>query len=213
MKSSSKYPAPIIIEAIRFFGTAVSKLLWQIEFHGTENIPQHSAQGLIVAPNHQTYIDPFWICFPIRRKYRFMAWDKAFDWFLVGDVIRYLGAFPVNLERGTKTALKESLKALNDGAVLIVFPEGTREFSDGKLQPFRSGALKIAMSAKVPVMPVTIRGANKVWAQDMKFPRLGKVEIFYHPIIEIPPIAKGEDEQLHLQKITDELKTIIESKL
>jgi 1-acyl-sn-glycerol-3-phosphate acyltransferase len=142
-----------------------------------------------------------------------MAWEKAFEWFLIGGLIRYLGAFPVNLERGTKQAFKEALKSLRDGATLIIFPEGEREFSDGKLLPFKPGAVKIAMTAGVPILPVTVRGAHKIWAQDMKLPRLGKVEIFYHPPFEVPPPGEGEDEHLHLKKINRKLEEIIGSRL
>lgn len=212
MKESktNKYPAQIVIEALRIFAISISKLFWRIRFHNTENIPQNLEGGLLIVPNHQTYFDPFWICIPIRRKFRFMAWDKAFEWFLVGDMIRYLGAFPVNLERGSKESLKQAVKALREGATLMIFPEGEREFSDGEMLEFKSGAIKIAMLAGVPIMPVTIRGGNKVWAQDMKLPRTGKVEIFYHPLMEIPT---GADRRDQIDKLTDKLEEIIRSKM
>lgn len=208
--NSNKYPAQIFIEALRVFGISISKLFWRIKFHNTENIPQNLDGGLLIVPNHQTYFDPFWICIPIHRKFRFMAWDKAFEWFLVGDMIRYLGAFPVNLERGSKETLKQAVKALRDGATLMIFPEGAREFSDGEMLEFKNGAIKIAMLANVPIMPVTIRGGNKVWAQDMKFPRTGRVEIFYHPLIEIPPRADSREQA---DKLTDQIEEIIKSKM
>ena len=199
------------MEPLRVFLRFVTKLFWRIEFHNTENIPQNLEGGLLVVPNHQSYFDPFWICIPIKRKYRFMAWDKAFEWFLVGDVIRYLGAFPVNLERAGKEAFKQAVKALKEGATLMIFPEGAREFSDGKMLEFKSGAVKIAMLAGVPILPVTIRGGNKVWAQDMKYPRAGKVEIFYHPVMEIPRDARDKRELI--DELTDRLEEIIKSKM
>jgi 1-acyl-sn-glycerol-3-phosphate acyltransferase len=209
-----KYPSPLVIEMIRYTGLLSSKILWRMEHHGTENIPQNSARGLLLVSNHQTYFDPFWLCLPIRRKFRFMAWDEAFNWFAVGRCIRYLGAFPVSLaKRGVKKAMIEALRSLRDGAMLIIFPEGSRGFADGRLLPFKSGAVRIAMEAKVPILPVTIRGGNKVWAQDLKFPHLHKVEIFYHPIFEIPELPADQDEQQFAAAITERLKTIIESKL
>jgi 1-acyl-sn-glycerol-3-phosphate acyltransferase len=75
---------------------------------------------------------------------------------------------------------------------------------------FKNGATKIAMLANVPIMPVTIRGANKVWAQDMKLPRLGKVDIFYHPLMEIP---RDRDDREQIDKFTDKLEEIIKSKM
>lgn len=209
-----QYPSPLAIEFVRYFGLFVSKIFWRIKYHGTENIPQNLANGLLLVSNHQTYFDPFWLCLPIHRRFRFMAWDKAFDWFVVGKVIRYLGAFPVSLNRGgTRKALIEALKSLRDGATLIIFPEGSRGFSDGKLLPFKSGAVRLAMEAGVPILPVSIRGANKVWAQDIKIPHPGKVEIFYHPIFEIPKLEESADEHKFAEEIMEQLKAIIESKL
>ena len=212
--AENKYPAPIVIEAIRYFGLAVSKLLWRIKYSGTENIPTNLEGGLVIAANHQTYFDPFWIAFQIHRKFRFMAWDKAFNWFLVGDVIRYLGAFPVSIDgSGTRKAMVESLRALRGGATLFIFPEGSRGFSDGKLLEFKSGTVRIAMQAGVPILPVTIRGANKVWAQDIKYPRFRKVEILFHPLIEIPKSEDIEDEHKYAEELTEKLRIIIESEL
>ena len=210
-QKKNPYPAQIVISAIRVVGWTISKLFWQIEFHGVENIPQKLPGGLVVMANHQTYLDPMWICLKINRKYRFMAWDGAFNSNFLGKTIRYLGAFPVSLERGgTIKAMKESLRALRDGAALIIFPEGEREFSDGEFLEFKSGAMRIAMEAGVPVLPVTISGAHKIWAQDMKFPKLyGKVNIIYHPLFRVPKPEKGADIREHIERLTEELKTLI----
>ncbi len=203
-----KYPPTFIIKAVQFAGLFISKILWRIKFHGLENIPQNLQSGLIVVANHQTYFDPFWICLKIHRKFRFMAWDKAFDWFLIGRFIRYLGAFPVSLERGgTVKTLKQTLAALRDGATVVIFPEGSREFSDGKMLSFKTGAARLAIEANVPILPVTVRGANRVWSQDIKFPRLGNVEIVYHPLLEVSPTEKNADE------LTEKLVKIISSEI
>lgn len=212
--SKIQYAPPIVIEFIRYFGTFVSKILWRIEFHGTENIPQDLKKGLLVVSNHQSYFDPFWICFPIHRKFRFMAWDAATEWFFVGRMIRFLGAFPVSLKgKKAKKALIESLRSLKDGATLIIFPEGSRGFSDGKLLPFKPGAVRIAIDAGVPILPVTISGANKVWAQDIKVPRPRKVKLFYHPIVEIPALSEEMEEHQLAEELTEKLRKIIESKI
>lgn len=146
----------------------------------------------------------------MNRKFRYMAWDKAFDWFLIGQIIRYLGAFPVSLKAGNSLKiLKNSVKFLREGAALVIFPEGEREFSDGKLLAFKPGYLKIALKAGVPILPVTVRGANKVWAQDMKFPRFRKVEIVYHPIIKIVKPENKNDLKKTIEKYNQAvIKTI-----
>lgn len=217
MKNSApiKYAPPLVIDAARFISFAFGKILWRIKYHNKENIPKNLGKGLLIVANHQTYLDPFLICAPIKRKFRFMAWDKAFDWFLVGWLIKYLGAFPVDTTRGTtKSVLRESLGALRDGATLLVFPEGARSFPDGKLQEFKTGAARIALEADVPILPVTVKGANRVWSQTIKYPRLfRKIEIFYHPVFRVPRAADAENYRAHLEKITAQIAEIIGSKL
>jgi 1-acyl-sn-glycerol-3-phosphate acyltransferase len=209
-----KYAPPLVIDAARYISYAAGKILWRIKYHGRENIPKNLNSGLLIVANHQTYFDPFWICAPIRHKFRFMAWDKAFDWFLVGWLIKYLGSFPVDTARGTtKSVLRESYNALRDGATLLIFPEGARSFPDGKLLEFKTGAIRNGMEAGVPVLPVTVRGANRVWSQTMKRPHFSKVEIFYHPLFQVPPAPDKENIREHLENLTAQVVEIIESKL
>ena len=211
-----KHPSPILFETLRIVALCISKICWRIKFEGTENIPQNQSGGLLIAPNHQTYIDPVWVTLPVKRKFRYMAWDAAFKWFFVGGLIRRLGAFPVKTAstRGGKfEAMKNAMECLREGATLVVFPEGEREFSDGELLKFRQGAVRLAMETEVPILPVTIIGANKVWAQGMKYPNFGKVKIYYHPPITVTKPANKEDLHEHLEKFNEQLAAIIRSKL
>ncbi|HVE58893.1 MAG TPA: lysophospholipid acyltransferase family protein [Pyrinomonadaceae bacterium] len=216
MKNSAptKYAPPLVIDAARYISYAAGKILWRVKYHGRKNIPKNLKSGLLIVANHQTYFDPFWICAPIKRKFRFMAWDKAFDWFFIGWLIKYLGSFPVDTTRGTtKSVLRESFSTLKDGATLLIFPEGARSFPDGKLLEFKTGAIRIAMEAGVPVLPVTVKGANRVWSQTMKRPHFSKVEIFYHPLFHVPRPPDKEDMREHLEKLTAQIVEIIKAPL
>ena len=212
--SDFKYASPKVIKFLQKFSWVISKILWRVEFHGTENIPKDLKTGLLIAPNHQTYVDPVWISVKMPGKLRFMAWDKAFEIPLLGKTIRYLGAFPVSLKgRGKIKAARKAIQVLREGATLIIFPEGEREFSDGKLLKFKPGAVRIAMEAEVPILPVTIRGGNKALAQDMRFPRFKKVEIIYHPIFNVPKPAEKAEMQKHIKRLNNELAEIISSEM
>ena len=142
-----------------------------------------------------------------------MAFDKAFEWRFIGPLITYLGSFPVSIEvGGTLKAMKEALRSLKDGAVLTVFPEGAREFADGTLLPFKTGAVRIAHQAGVPILPVTIRGANRIWPQKQKYPNLfRRVEIIYHPMFYL--LEHDGDDHDQLEAWTEELRSIIASDL
>ena len=210
-----EYPSPFVVALLRGFAYLSSKIFWSINFCGLENIPPVGSGGLIVASNHPTYFDPAWISIKLKRPLRFMAWDRAFEWRFVGPLIRYLGAFPVRLNsRPAKSSIVESLRTLRDGATLVIFPEGEREFSDGKMHEFKAGTLHIAMNAGVPVLPVSIKGGNRVWPQGQKYPRFfHHVDVTFHPIMQVsePPAGIPVDEHLEMQN--QELMRVIASGL
>lgn len=190
----------------------MSKLFWSIRFHGTENIPKKDAFAYIAASNHQAYFDPGWVAAKIPQKLSFMAWGEAFEWKFIGPMIRYLGAFPVSLEGGAKAlaSIKMALKVLKDGAVLVIFPEGERAFSDGRLLEFKDGVASIAIRAQVPVLPVTLKGGNRVWPQGQKWPRFfTHVDVTYHPLIHPPKEDDGEA----CESFTDQIESAIASSL
>lgn len=173
---------------------AASKVLWGIRYRGLENIPPKDSFAYIVASNHQAYFDPAWIGCRIKQDVRFMAWGDAFEWKFVGPLIRFLGAFPVALGGARALAsIKTALRLLKDGAVLVIFPEGERSFGDGKMLEFKEGVASIAIRAQVPILPATIKGGNRVWAQGQRWPHFfSHVEVTYHPLILPPKEGNGE---------------------
>ena len=142
-----------------------------------------------------------------------MAWDQAFEWRFIGPLIRHLGAFPVKHRSVTaKSTIVESLTSLRDGSALVVFPEGEREFADGRLLEFKNGAVHIALHAGVPILPVTIRGGSDVWPQGQKYPKIfRRVEVIFHPAMELPPLPEGDELRDHLDRINDRLEQKIRS--
>jgi 1-acyl-sn-glycerol-3-phosphate acyltransferase len=189
---------------------ALSRLLWRIELRGVENIPREG--GYILAANHQTYADPFWVSIPIRREVRYLAWNQIFKWPVVGMLAEWFGAWPLAVERGNPTAYRRSLQWLRAGGVLVIFPEGARACADGSPSRFKTGAVRLALEAGVPILPVTIRGGNRVWPRGQRLPRLARVRIVYHPLRRPAPLL-GEDARQCAQRETDALAQIISSEL
>lgn len=207
-------PSPALIATLRIIGWVLGKLAWRISHVGAEHIPEDDGRGLLIAANHQTYFDPYWICLPVYRDpLRFMAWDRAFQWSIVGPLIRRLGAFPVNIEKGSVASMKESLRVLREGATLVVFPEGARCFADGELLEFKQGAARLAFQANVPVLPVTIRGGNRVWPRGANFPKPGKVEVVYHEQIDIENFLSDSEDRERAEALTCKLRDVIATAL
>jgi 1-acyl-sn-glycerol-3-phosphate acyltransferase len=211
-RATFRYPPRIVVGFLRGATFLISKVLWRLRYSGLENVPRHR-EGLVIVANHQTYLDPVWIAIPIQQDLRFMAWDQAFSWPLIGRVIRYLGAFPVKHRAGvTKSAIVEALRALRSGAALLIFPEGEREFADGKLLEFKSGAVHIALNAKAPVLPVSILGGNEIWPQGRSFPRIfRRVHVTFHPVMHLDEVPSGTELDEHLTELNERLVAVIES--
>lgn len=190
--------------------TLGSRVIWSMEHKGIENIPQNT--GLIVAANHQSYGDPFWLATPIKKPIRFLAWSEAFSWPVIGTGIRLLGAWPLQVEGSDPAAIRRSLTWLREGGIVVIFPEGGRGLPDGSMIRMKGGAVRMALEAGVPILPVTIRGANRVWPANKLFPRPGKVEIIYHPVFHVEQ-REGEENRACARRETDRLAQIIQSAL
>jgi 1-acyl-sn-glycerol-3-phosphate acyltransferase len=197
-----------LIEVIRPAGLGLSKLLWRTRYTGMENVPLKG--GVVIAANHQTYVDPFWVGLPIKRPMRFLAWDEAFDWPVVGKLMQLFGAWPLQIEGSDPTAIRRSLQWLKGGGAVVIFPEGARCKPSGELERFKNGAVRLAMEANVPVLPVTIRGGHRVWPKGRKLPRLNNVEVIYHPLRTITP-QPGEESRACARRETHLLAEIIGS--
>jgi 1-acyl-sn-glycerol-3-phosphate acyltransferase len=187
-----------------------SRAYWRLEFHGVENIPEHG--GLIIAANHQSYGDPFWLAIPIKRPVRFLAWSEAFSWPVVGKAIRLLGAWPLHVTGSDPGAIRRSLNWLRDSNVIVIFPEGGRGLPDGSMVRMKGGAIRMALEAEVPILPVTIRGANRAWPSNKLFPRPRKVVITYHPLLHVKQ-KPDEEARACARRETERLGEIIRSAL
>lgn len=130
----------------------------RIDVHGREHVPPPGTP-LIVAGNHRTNIDPFLIArsLPPGRHLQFMAKKELFVP-VIGDIIRAGGSFPVDRRTNDLGAVRTSLRILQAGGTLGIFPEGTR--GGGELQ---GGVALLALKGRAPVLPVGLSRDRKRW--------------------------------------------------
>jgi 1-acyl-sn-glycerol-3-phosphate acyltransferase len=150
-------------------------LLCRIRVYGRRHVPRTG--GVLLVSNHQCYFDPVIVTLALPRECHFMGRDNLFTG-LGGRFIRYLNAFPVRRASADVSAIKEALRRLKSGALLVVFPEGTRS-PDGRIGDFLPGAAGIALRAKCVIVPTLVDGATAFWPRESRFPRLAPVTVHH----------------------------------
>jgi 1-acyl-sn-glycerol-3-phosphate acyltransferase len=131
---------------------------------GDEHIP--ATGGAVIAVNHTGYMDFTYAGLPVRtvkRYIRFMAKKEVFDNKISGPIMRALRHIPVDRAAGAES-YRAAVDDLRGGELVGVYPEATisRSF---ELKEFKSGAARMAIEAGVPIIPVVIWGAQRVWTK------------------------------------------------
>ena len=144
--------------AARALGTAIT-------YQGLENIP--ATGGAVIAMNHISYIDylPAGLASrQRRRRIRYMLKAEALDHGAVEWVIRHTDCIPVDRAAGAG-AYAEAVRRLRAGQLVGVFPEATisRSF---ELKEFKTGAVRMAREAQVPIVPLILWGPQRMWTKD-----------------------------------------------
>jgi 1-acyl-sn-glycerol-3-phosphate acyltransferase len=140
--------------------------------NGIENIPKKG--GLILAANHASYLDHFvvgcHIVSKLNRHARFLAKKEHFDTLFQNLWHRYLRAIPIDRQAGGKEGLRKAISELQNGDWIMIYPEGTRTLT-GKMQRAKTGIARLALAAKVPVVPMGITNSFEIWPKWEKRPK------------------------------------------
>ncbi len=166
-------------------------LCYRVRYSGMHNIP--ATGGVLVVSNHQSHFDPPFIGMGCRRRMNYLARDTLFGFAPLRWLIRSLDAIPIDREGLGLSGIKESLRRLKHGEMVLIFPEGTRT-RDGEITTFRPGFTALAVRSNSAILPVAIDGAYAAWPRRQKFPSLGRVHVHYGPSI-LPAEIAGYDER------------------
>lgn len=199
-------------DLVRWISIAYFKIFHRIEFHGRENVP---ADGpVIIASNHISYYDPVIVGTGVYRNMEFMAWGRLFTIPIFRSMIRFFGAFPVELTKADKSAYVDALEILLKNKALIIFPEGGRS-DDGKVKELKLGIARLALKTNARIVPVTLAGVYEAWPKHRLLPRPGKISVYYHKPITVDKheFTDIKSRNEYFNKITDRVTKVISSKL
>ena len=175
-----------VCQGVLRVGTSVA---FDLQVFGVDRIPQRG--GVLMLSNHQSYLDPPLLGVRLKRPMAYLAKSELFEFAPFALAIRNLYAFPVKQGKGDVGAMKESIRLLQAGWLLNVFPEGSRT-PDGKLHPAQKGAGLMVRRAGVPVLPTVIHGSYDAWPRGQKAPRPHPIRVLYGEPTDISHL-KAED--------------------
>ena len=179
----------------------------RFDIEGTENIPHDTAA--IVCGNHRSYFDVFAMAVTVAkagRPVRFLGKKEVFDAPLVGQLATALGGIRVERGSGSDQPLDAAMDALRAGELVAIMPEGTiprgPAFFDPELKG-RWGAVRLAVAAGVPLVPVGLWGTEKVWPRAARLPNV--LNVVNPPTIRIrvgdPMYVTGSDHEASTRRL------------
>ncbi len=145
--------------------------------------------------NHQSNLDPVLVGLACHRRLNFLARRTLFDSAGLRWLIESLDAIPIDRDGSGLGGLKETLKRLKRGEMVLIFPEGTRT-TDGKVARLKPGFCALARRAGVPLLPVAIDGAFAAWPRGRALPRRARIRIEFGPPLSAADINDLDDVQL-----------------
>ena len=148
----------IIVEIIIVVFRIYCGIVHPVRITGKENLPKEG--GFMLCPNHISFLDPVITVLYVKRHIRFMGKKELFKNKFVGNVLRAVGAFPVDRGHADLAAIREAIKTLTGGQCLGIFPQGTRSAGNEHTQ-MHGGAALIVQRTGSPVIPMYIDGPYK----------------------------------------------------
>lgn len=167
------------------FGQAICRpytsVMFDLKVYGREHVPKTG--GVLIVSNHQSYLDPVLLGVQIERPMSYLAKSELFIPGF-GALIRALNAYPVRQGEGDVGAMRETIRRLQEGHMLNIFPEGTRTLT-GEIEALQPGVALVIRRANVPVIPAVIDGSFKAWRKGHIFPQRTPIRVQFRPRLEV----------------------------
>jgi 1-acyl-sn-glycerol-3-phosphate acyltransferase len=186
----------------------ILKTLFRPWVEGAENLP--ATGGAILASNHLSFSDSFFLPLEVERRVTFLAkgdyfTGKGIKGKLTAAFFKGINQVPVDRSggRASEAALRKGVEILNRGELLGIYPEGTRS-PDGRLYRGKTGIARMALEAGVPVIPVAMINTFDIQPPGQVVPRIMRVGIKIGKPLDFSRYAGMEDDRFVLRSITDD---------
>ncbi len=192
---------------LKFVCQVLAVLVFRIRSFGRENVPETG--GGLVMSNHQSNMDPVLVGLSTRRRLNYLARETLFGFAPFRWLIHSLDAIAIDREGLGLSGLKETLRRLKRGELVLMFPEGTRTW-DGEFATLKPGFCALARRANVPLVPVAIDGAFEAWPRSRMLPRARAVRVQFGPPLWPSDMERLDDAAL-VAEIEGRMKACFEA--
>lgn len=184
---------------IKFLFKIGAIIMYRPKIKGKQNLPKNTAA--IICPNHVHALDSAVMVAMNKRKINVLAKEELFKNKFLCFIADLFGIYPVKRDSKSMESIKISLKLLKNKELLMIFPEGTRNGMQKGVKP-KDGAVKLAIKANVPIIPVGMQGEFKLFK---------KVKVNIGEPIYYSDYKEGINNKELLEELTEELmKKIVE---
>ena len=185
------------------------RLIFRPQVTGIEYIPADGAA--ILASNHLSFSDSIFLPLIVKPRVTFLAKSDYFNTpGLKGWATKLFmsaaGQVPVDRSggRASEAAITTGVRILDQGDLLGIYPEGTRS-PDGRLYRGKTGVARMALEAKVPVIPVAMIGTDKIQPPGRLWPKIMRVQIAIGEPLDFSRYEGMEGDRFILRSMTDEI--------
>ncbi len=199
---------PVYRSIVTGFKGIFRSLGLRFDIAGIENLPLTG--GAVLALNHTSYVDFALGGIPAdrrgRRLVRFMAKESVFRHRVSGPLMRAMKHIPVDRNAGSQ-AFDEAVRVLRAGELVGVFPEATMSRSMD-IKPIKSGAVRMAMEAGVPIIPMCVLGGARVYSYGHRDLSRGKTIAITvgEPLYPMP----GDDIDAVTRELRDRMRVLLD---
>ncbi|WP_284979525.1 lysophospholipid acyltransferase family protein [Arthrobacter sp. fls2-241-R2A-200] len=193
----------------RIFLGPLVKLIFRPWVKGLDNVPENGAA--ILASNHLSFSDSIFLPLMLPRKVVFLAKAEYFTGTglkgrLTALFFRLSSQLPMDRSGGaaSETSLRAGKEILAAGGLLGIYPEGTRS-PDARLYRGKVGVARIALQARVPVIPVAMIGTEKVQPIGKRLPSIRRIGIIFGQPLDFSEYYAQEDDRDVQREVTDRI--------